>query len=286
MEVWLIRNGEKSGPFHDYEIRQKISTGDIAPEVPSWHEGLAGWLPISQVELFKKEFDSKPALPKIPEPTLEISEPTTRFSPPPLPQTPKIGRRFWARWLDINLYCAVWWLAMWAAGRDIEACLSNAWIMIPQLVPWFILEAFLIHRYGTTLGKSLLGLSVENQDGSKLSLPLSTRRSLRVLVAGIGFGFSFVAIICQVLSLITTIRIGKPLWDHLGNHRVASKPIGPARIISVVVLFMIAVQLQMAVLAPFYTKIAVEAFPELKPQLEANPPWHLPQRYKAPPVVK
>lgn len=279
MEIWLIRNGEKSGPFHDYEIRQKISAGDLESTVPAWHEGLAEWKAISELDLFRKEFELKAAPEPPPTEPLPASPPV---APPPLPGSRKLARRFWARWLDLHLYSAVWWLTMYAAGRDIGAMLTNPWVMVPQLLPWFILEAFMIHRFGTTPGKALLGLRVTNQDGSPLTLAAASHRSFRVLIVGIGFGWGPVAILCQALSFFTTKKLGNPLWDFLGKHQVTSQPVNPLRVVTFAVLFFTAIQLQLAVLSPYYMKNIGQSFPELRERIEQNPPFHLPPKHKVP----
>ena len=46
MEIWLIINGKRSGPYPDYEIRSRIEHGEITSEEIVWHEGLAEWTPI------------------------------------------------------------------------------------------------------------------------------------------------------------------------------------------------------------------------------------------------
>ena len=98
---------------------------------------------------------------------------------------------------------------MWATGRDIGATLANPWIILFLYVPWFVLETILLHRFGTTPGKWLLGIRVVNNDGSLLSLAEATRRSARVLFIGIGFGLDLIAIVCQIMAWFTTKRLGR-----------------------------------------------------------------------------
>ncbi|MEI6676460.1 MAG: RDD family protein [Verrucomicrobiota bacterium] len=280
MDIWIIRNGEKVGPIHDYELRHKIESREVDRDTQAWHDGLDAWRPLGEIPLFKDEFnwvhlDDVEAVP-----TVEESEqaPPGSQPPPSLPPKSVYGRRFWARWLDVHVYIAVWWLCMWGSGRNIESVLGNLWIMAVQLVPWFIVESILIHRFGTTPGKWLLGLRVTNTNGTPLSLAAATLRSFRILIGGIGFGWNLLALFCQVFSLVTAKRLGNPLWDHAGGHRVHAAPLVAWRIVSVVVIYFIAIQLQMAVIAPFILKNAAETFPFLKEELEKNPPWHLPER--------
>ena len=76
MEIWLIINGKRSGPYPDYEIRSRIEHGEITSEEIVWHEGLAEWTPIGELELFRN--------------SLEKQAPTS--VPPPLPKG-RDGRR-------------------------------------------------------------------------------------------------------------------------------------------------------------------------------------------------
>ncbi|MCX6878756.1 MAG: RDD family protein [Verrucomicrobia bacterium] len=280
MDIWIIRNGEQVGPIHDYEARRRIEARELARDTPAWHEGLDAWRPLGEIPLFKDAFNWVYLDDLETGPSHEEEEQALRGSPrpPPLPTGPVLGRRFWARWLDIHVYIAMWWLVMWASGRNIEAVLNNPWIMVAQLMPWFILESILIHRYGTTPGKWLLGLRVTNTNGTPLSLSAATLRSILILVGGIGFGWSPLALFCQALSFFIAKRLGNPLWDHVGGHRVQASPLAAWRIITVICMFFAALQLQMAVIAPYVLRNAAETFPFLKEELQKNPPWHLPER--------
>ncbi len=276
MDIWIIRNGEKTGPIHDFEIRRKIENGDLPATTPAWHEGLTSWKPLVEIDLFQREFTNPaPASDTAHAPPEQEPEPS---APPPLPDQPHLVRRFWARWLDLYLYAGIWWFAMWAAGRDIGMILQHQWIILFHYIPWFVFETFLIHRFGTTPGKWLLGITVVNNDGTRLSLAEATRRSSRVLLIGLGLGWGILALICQLMSWITTKRLGRPLWDHAGGHRLETAPIHPFRLLAYVFVLVAALQLQMIVIAPYVMETAVKTFPALKEQFEKNPPWHLPQR--------
>jgi uncharacterized RDD family membrane protein YckC len=271
MDLWIIRDGEKTGPVHDFEVRRKILSGDFTAETHAWHEGLDGWKPLSEIDLFRREFEEPPAAVET-EPTLVTP------GPPPLPQKPAYARRFWARWFDLTLYGGIWWICMWAARQNVEAALLNPWIMFLQFVPWFVIEALLIHHIGTTPGKWLLGLRVTNLDGSRLDLAASTRRALRVMFTGVGFGWGLLAVFCQTLSYVTAKRLGTTLWDHTGGHRVLSASLNPFRVVALVFLFFGAIQLQAIVLYPTYVKLLIEQNPKLKPIFDNNPQWSLPAR--------
>ncbi|MBG7607938.1 MAG: RDD family protein [Verrucomicrobia bacterium] len=272
MDFWIIRDGEKIGPYPDYEIRSKIQHGDLERDSRVWSEGLEGWTKLDGMDLFREEFEKRDPR----------SEPDPAPVPPPLPMAapaptdtvkPKayMMYRFWARWLDLTVYGSLWWLGLYFSGRDIGAVLGSIWMLLPMYIPWFVLESWLLHKYGTTPGKWLMGLRVLNEDGSLLTLPAATKRSLRVLVSGIGFGWNYLALICQLMSWFTTRRIGKPIWDYLGEHKVVAKPIIPLKIAVLVCVFVVSMFLRLAIQGRHIEKIIVENNPEMKQYYEV---WH------------
>jgi RDD family/GYF domain 2 len=273
MDIWIILEGEKIGPLHDFEVRRKIEAAELPASTPAWHEGLTAWKPLGEIDIFAREF------------ALAAQPPlaTAVATPPPLPVETFYLRRFWARWLDLLLYSGIWWLGMWAARQDISAALLNPWVMFLHFVPWFVIETLLLHYFGTTLGKWLLGISVVNKDASLLDLPASLRRALRVLFTGIGFGWSLLAIFCQVLSLFTAKRLGATLWDHVGGHQVRATPLSPHRVVAVVVLFGVALLMQFSVITPSLYELSAKNFPTLPQPYTQNPFWHLPKRSLPPP---
>lgn len=258
MDFWLIRNGEKSGPLPDYEIRSKIESGELGPGDPAWSEGMPDWTPLGRVALFTELFDRQ-----VSNESLAGSD----RSPPPLPEPPEppaVYRRFWARWFDLFVYGALWWLAMWSSGKDLKALLVSPWLLVLHLVPWFLIEAIMIHHFGTTPGKSLLGLSVVNADGSRLAYGQSLQRAFRVMFAGIGFGLTLISPICQLISWFTVRRIGCTMWDRAGGHRVKVVPLHALKVSALALGLFIAVQVQSSILTPSILEIMAKDFPELK----------------------
>jgi uncharacterized RDD family membrane protein YckC len=162
----------------------------------------------------------------------------------------ELMRRFWARWFDLHLFGLCWWGGMSLAGHDLVALSKGTWILIWQMLPWFAIEAVLIHVWGTTPGKALLGVRVAQADGKPPSTGASMWRSFRVWTMGLGLGIPFVVIFCQGLSFWISRRIGRPLWDTAGDHRVRVSWISPLRIAVFVCLFLVLIGLRSWVLMP------------------------------------
>ncbi|WP_411827726.1 RDD family protein [Luteolibacter sp. AS25] len=277
MDFWLITNGEKSGPFPDYVVRTRISHGDLDADSRIWYEGLPEWTKIGESEIFKGEFpEEKGKLPpQLPPEYLKRAEAAKSSEPKPKKY---LVRRFWARWLDLSVYASIWWLGMYVAGQDIGAAIENSWLLLPMYLPWFMYEAWLLHQFGTTPGKWLMSLKVVNEDDGKLSLKAGIWRSIRVMISGIGFGWPLLSVLCQSMSWFTTRRIGKPIWDFLGQHKVVAGPLNPFRVVFLVVGFAAAFQLQMAVRGPHERENILKQHPQMEQYLDKGDGWYFPVR--------
>jgi uncharacterized RDD family membrane protein YckC len=254
MEVWLIQDGERAGPFPSFEIERRIREGDISPDQPAWVEGMGkAWKPLGEIRQFRKVFEafvdgpveSAPLAGAVAAPAVE---------PPALPAqavtTAELMRRFWARWFDLHLFGLCWWAAMRWAGHDLVDLMSDMWVLVWQMLPWFAIEAMLIHLWGTTPGKALLGIRVAQANGKPPSIGASVWRSFRVWAMGLGLGMPLVVIFCQGLSFWISRRIGRPLWDTAGDHRVRAGRVSPVRVAVFVGLFMVMIGLRGWVLMP------------------------------------
>lgn len=252
MDFWIIRDGEKAGPYPDYEIRRRIESGELSPSDPIWSESMAEWTPIAEVELFRITLERPPVL------------------PPPLPAqavvAPPMWRRFWARMFDFTVYGAFLWGALTLGHADLKAIAVNRWFVAVHLIPWFLIEIGLIHWFATTPGKALLGLKVLNRDGSKLSLVQSLRRAALVCVAGVGLGMDLLFPICLTISWVSLRRVGVSLWDFVGGHETVRSYPAAWRTVAFVFLFLTAMNVQGWLLKP----VAFSLKPE---ELEQMPAW-------------
>lgn len=87
-------------------------------------------------------------------------------------------RRFFARNVDAGLYGLLWsMLSQWVfrinPDNFIQFMAGLAWSLACGYAGWlltFVFEPVLLHYWGTTPGKWIFGLSVRDEDGSKLSI--------------------------------------------------------------------------------------------------------------------
>lgn len=75
-------------------------------------------------------------------------------------------RRYIARSFDFLLCSLPWHLALQAAGVDTKERLAAVWLSILGMVTMLVLEPLLLHLFGTTPGKWLMGRSGTGAAGS------------------------------------------------------------------------------------------------------------------------
>jgi len=135
--------------------------------------------------------DPKPWLRELERSPAPVSE---RFAPPadeaqPVPGHP--WRRYFARQLDLSLYMLPFLclelLALRLPPRDMNFFFQLVNFYLAAIV-MLIVEPLLLHFWGTTPGKWLLGITLRDADGEKLSLPRAFQRTFGVFNHGLGLG--------------------------------------------------------------------------------------------------
>ena len=95
-------------------------------------------------------------------------------------------RRYIARSFDFLLCSLPWYLVLQAAGADTRGRLASIWMSVLGMATMLVLEPLLLHLFGTTPGKWLMGLRVTDENGNRLTLAAAWRRTWRVLWYGYG----------------------------------------------------------------------------------------------------
>lgn len=226
MEVWIVEDGEKTGPFQTYEIRERISDEDLSGDELAWHRNQDGWIPLKEMEVFRAEFEKEP------EPPAE---------PPPLPARPQPFVRFWARWFDVFLFLFLLLGTLHIFGVGLAVLYSNS--IAPFLIPiaFALLEAISLHQYKTTPGKFLLGVKVMTLEEERLTLGQAVARSFRICILGMGLMqvlFPPLIMLCHCFCLWFLMKHGQTPWDFVGGTR--QKVVGPLFYPTVLFMFLFA----------------------------------------------
>lgn len=114
--------------------------------------------------------------------------PTPVQDAPPPPYCP--WRRYFARMLDLSLYhLAVLAVACMGLRLNISkiGTLGPTLLTVLAMVLMLLTEPLLLHWFGTTVGKAILGLRVERLDGGRLTYSEGLTRTWGVIAKGLGF---------------------------------------------------------------------------------------------------
>ncbi len=220
MKVWILEEGKKSGPYESYTIRDRVTRGDLDAETLAWYDGAPEWVPLAQVPTIETAF--------------KVATRATRASsdkkielemPPQLLELPKLNatRRFVARMFDVTLFIMVVAMVRVMQGFNPYEVLEPTQQFLYH-IPYVLIDALMIHVYGTTIGKKLFGITLRTAEGGKLGLGESLLRSARVWV--LGLGMFIIMPLSLLFSWIISRRLGRYLWDIPKNYQVEVKPIG------------------------------------------------------------
>ncbi|HET8546349.1 MAG TPA: RDD family protein [Bryobacteraceae bacterium] len=140
------------------------------------------------------------------------------------------------------------WLRYWARSFDVLALLvilTFAGIVRPDSVIQNLLalylfvpiEAALLSVAGTTPGKWLFRITVEDSAGRHPAPATAVRRTFGVLVYGLGLLIPLISLIAQVVAYMRLMDKGATTWDERAGTRVRHREITPVRGIAILAVF-------------------------------------------------
>ncbi|MDP0490353.1 MAG: RDD family protein [Verrucomicrobiota bacterium JB023] len=252
MEVWLIENGEKTGPYPDYEVRSRIRRGELKPETKAWFTGMDAWQPLGEIELYQDDFATEQEEAEVVE-TAEAAP-----VPPPIPQAGHLWRRFAARWFDWTVFQTIVIVALLLAGVNLVPLFQSGSVILVTILPAILVEAILLAQWGTTPGKWLTGLKLRNRHDDKLTAGAAILRTIRVWLMGMGLGTFLLLIPLHLLSAWLLVKKNLVLWDTpAGNQLLLDKP-APGKWVGFGLGFVCAVFLNGVLLFPTMFELTKE----------------------------
>ena len=75
MQIHVNRNGQQFGPYTFEELASFLQQGSISRDDWAWHEGLANWVQISQLDMTGDELQAVPQAGESAQQVLEVAEP-------------------------------------------------------------------------------------------------------------------------------------------------------------------------------------------------------------------
>ncbi len=244
MKIWLLEDGARTGPYEIYEIRDRISDGELSGDTSAWYEGADGWVSLRDVPAYASYFRQSDVVDVMEEEGLsglggedgvqlgnggERGGADGGFQYEPL----RPVRRFFARLFDIYIYTVLLYFVKVQFGVN-PLVDKSLLVFIADYIPYLLMDALALSYWGTTPGKWLLGIVLRSHYGAKLDVKTSMVRSARVWVLGFSLGSLF-AVISLPLSWFIASKYGKFLWDVPMYNVTRCINIQPLRVIAYIV---------------------------------------------------
>lgn len=218
-----------------YDVAEEVRSGRATGSTLGWYQGSDGWLPIEELPPTASIFVKPPPRPEVVQ-AEEMAERRARLAP----ERMRSSVRLWARLIDLFLLGWVITMVALATGmmtvtellfnRRIEVALLPAAVLM-------LLEGFLIHAFGTTPGKWMMRVGVSLEDGGRIPLGTSFRRSFMVWWRGIGCWLPVLNIFMMAISQAVLLSTGKTPWDHAYKLQVSYGKVDRNRIFLVIAVF-------------------------------------------------
>lgn len=202
---WYAVNEQKRGPHSVEEIKTKMAAGVITGDTLVWSDGMESWTPLKKVSMGVPELGALP--PEVP--------------PQLLPSTPGPVRRFFARAIDLWLFCLPGTAVLFALGNEVVKRVPfeqivSAFSMLGLLIlaSAFFVESVICSVVGNTPGKAVLGIRLTRaNDGRKLSAGDFFSRNFQVWLKGLAIGFPLISLFTAHREFRRLLSTGTTTYD-------------------------------------------------------------------------
>ena len=185
MEIYISRDGERSGPYSLEEINRQLAAGTLIPQDLGWSESSPGWKPLlSFVGVIVPGGASSTAVPT------SLATPVT-FG---LPEYAGFWIRGWALMIDaviVGTFALL--IAMWLKFASAESVGPVALAPILQtLLVWIYMPALWFSPMQATAGQRICRLRVvDAMDGGRITFMRGLLRVLGMTLSGLILGIGF-----------------------------------------------------------------------------------------------
>lgn len=269
MNIYWIQDHEKKGPLPEVEVISLLEAGLIPENARAWHAGCAEWMRIHDLPALKemlpagkgdeerrhggKEMPEDEAAVPVAADGLPEEEETAAEEGAPL-VVPYPYVRFLGRMADVmifmTLYLAVLRIGGLAFSPDFLPGSYEALLYL--CLPMVLVETALLGTLGATPGKAMLGVSVRDYRGKRLSFSTAFRRSLFVMVLGLGCFAPSLMLLALFFSWWWVRRFGFTPWDRkLGTTDVLNAPLTLRKVVMTLVLIILCLQIMYVLLIPW-----------------------------------
>ncbi|MGI8604498.1 MAG: RDD family protein [Verrucomicrobiales bacterium] len=238
MDIYILQDGVRRGPFRVFQIKEMVDRGEAAPGDLGWHQGLETWRPLAEIQAlspYLQPVGTKP--PALPEGYFEEAK-----SAPAAPARQRARfpwRRLFARLVDA-------WLLRTVLGGIclVTGVISPGEYLVPWnilsvsfIILWAVIEAFMLSRWACSPGKWFFGLRVAKPDGAKLSFGEATTRAFQAWFLGWALGLFPLNAITGVMWLVFYRRHRRAWWDVPRNFDVQYENLRASRLVLLLTCF-------------------------------------------------
>ena len=139
--------------------------------------------------------------------------------------------RFLGRMCDYSLFC----ILIYGVRTQLPFGAFESIIPFEYFV-WIPIEAALLHFFGTTPGKWLLGTVIRQGRRVKLDFPTALKRSFNVWFRGMGLGIPFIMPFSLFIAYNRLKLLRFTTWDAEDHIQVTHRPVGRWRIALAIVI--------------------------------------------------
>ncbi len=249
-EWFYALHGERVGPRSLDEVRSLVANGVLDADALVWTAGMREWARVGDMPIVSPAWVPPHTVQRAPEPSMQ---------PAAVQDEPRPWRRVGARLVDMFVYIIVFSTIAAFVAPDLATRgpvdptkinpLYNL-LLLPVLV---LVEAVILHMFGTTPGKALYSLRVTTADGARLSFSQALSRTARLWVVGMGMGLPILSLLAPIASYFRLTGRGRTWWDESMDLRVESGPVSPLSamvIAGFLLLFFLAIGSVMSMLVP------------------------------------
>lgn len=149
-------------------------------------------------------------------------------------------RRYLARTFDYSILGIILgYILAFVPLEIIRAIYSVEYIIV--IIPFIniFVEAFLISKTGTTIGKWIFSISIKSDSGHLLSFTQSFYRSCLVWIIGLGFGIQLVQTFTQIYAFFDLYGEGKSKWDRMVKSEIIYGEIEIGKVLTAIFFFVV-----------------------------------------------
>jgi uncharacterized RDD family membrane protein YckC len=254
MSGWYyLVDGSVKGPVSHNTMSEMIRFGQIAPDTLVWAKFIDRWTLVKSIEPYKDMFPDKLSTgteskrriirnAKLPDATEDKNDGSHYNTGSDYTYRPRPWVRYWARFFDYAIFGIIMDILAGAVVFTLNPTYvysgtDGTILHVLYLGLWVFVEAYLLSTWGTTIGKWLLGVSVKDYKGDKLTYKAALNRSLQVWVKGMILGLPFITLFGLIRSYN---QLGgkweKTSWDLHGGYVVRHKKLNFFGVFTVVIV--------------------------------------------------